>query len=85
MAGQYDKMIKISITEAAQGVSVLGFGTVLILTPDATFGARTKSYSAADATLAAQRRRVVDQHLHRRADAPLQALRRDHLGHELVL
>ena len=53
MAGQYDKMIKISITEAAQGVSVLGFGTVLILTPDATFGARTKSYSAADATLAA--------------------------------
>jgi hypothetical protein len=53
MAGQYDKMIKISITEAASGISVVGFGTVLILTPDATFGARTKSYSAADAALAA--------------------------------
>jgi hypothetical protein len=53
MAGQYDKMIKISITEAAQGVSILGFGTVLILTPDATFQARTKSYTAADSTLAA--------------------------------
>ena len=49
---QYDKMIKISITEASQGVSVTGFGTILILTGDATFSPRTKSYSAADATLA---------------------------------
>ena len=51
--GQYDKMINISITEAAQGVSVTGFGTILILTGDATFEPRTKSYSAADATLSA--------------------------------
>jgi hypothetical protein len=51
--GQYDKMINISITEAAQGISFTGFGTVLILTYDATFSPRTKSYSAADATLSA--------------------------------
>jgi hypothetical protein len=50
---QYDKMIDISITEAAQGVSITGFGTILILTYDATFSPRTKSYSAADATLSA--------------------------------
>jgi hypothetical protein len=51
---QYDKMIKISITEATQGVSTTGFGTILILTYDATFTpARTKSYSAADSVLSA--------------------------------
>ena len=51
--GQYDKMINISITEATQGVSVTGFGTILILTGDATFGTRTKSYSSAGSALAA--------------------------------
>lgn len=50
---QYDKMIEISITEASQGVSITGFGTILILTYDATFSPRTKSYAAADAALAA--------------------------------
>jgi hypothetical protein len=51
--GQYDDMIKINITEAAQGVSITGFGTVLILTADATFSPRTKAYSSAGSALAA--------------------------------
>ena len=51
--GQYDSMINISITEGAQGVSVTGFGTQLILSPNANFNARTMVVTDANSSLAA--------------------------------
>jgi hypothetical protein len=52
--GQYDQIIEINLTDAAQGVSITGFGTTLILSPNATFSTtRTKTYTEAGAELAA--------------------------------
>lgn len=45
--GQYDQIITINISDTMQGISVTGFGTILILSANATFEARTKSYTSA--------------------------------------